>query len=361
MTSLVDVVIACHDPSRPIDRAVGSILSDPATAGRARVIVVAHGHPAEVFERKLDGFGKDLRVLEHSDDIRSPAGPFNAGLGAVDAPYCAVMGSDDHLEPGAIAEWLRYATDDARPDAVIAPIRKAGERVMPNPLSRLGRSQRLDAAKDRLFYRTAPLGLIRTETMRRMNLHMTEGVRVGEDFEFGIRLFGQTDRVHFAYDAPCYVIGNDAAARTTLQPMGIEQAMEPVVRLLDIELPGELLSAHRKALAIKLIRVSILGAVRARASKNSWGDDGEVRMLAELFRRLVELAPGVLRPFNRQDRIILDALGSVVTVDDLLAALRTSNAASGRVDRWFTPDVLSSFARESMLRRYVLYALKRRA
>jgi hypothetical protein len=353
----VDVVIACHDLTRPIERAVRSVLHDDDVRGDVLVTVVAHGIDPEAIRARLEGIDGRWRVLAFEDGVRSAAGPFNHGLSRTEAEYCAVMGSDDFLDPGALSAWVRHVRR-FRPDAAIAPIRIDGFTRMPNPLTRLGRSRKLDAARDRLFYRTAPLGLIRTETMRRLGLRMTEGVRVGEDLEFGVRLWSESDRVDLVADAPEYVIGTDAEQRTTLAPMSIDELIEPVVRLLDDGVAGRLSRAHRKSLAIKLIRITVIGHARARSDARQWHSDDEVATLARLLDRLIRLAPGVVAPFSLQDREIVDVLRREPTVDRLCAAAARA-ASAGRLRRWFPRNPLHTFARESSLRRYVLYWLRR--
>jgi hypothetical protein len=357
MTPFVDVVIACHDPARPIERAVRSVLADPGPPDAVRVTVVAHGIPGAPLADRLSEVEGWWRVEEFADGIRSPAGPFNHGLALAEGEYCAVMGSDDFLEPGTMTRWIDHARRE-QPDALIGAIRIDGFPVMPNPLARVGRTRRLDAAKDRLFYRTAPLGLIRTATMRDMSLRMTEGVRVGEDFEFGIRLFAEASRLDFAAGSPCYVIGVDAAERTTHARLSVEETFAPIVRLLDAGIVRRLTPAHRLALAVKLVRVSVIGYARSRPRESDWDGEDEVVYLADLLARLVALAPRVLAPFNIQDRRVLDALRPGADVRRVVAAVARA-AAAGRRERWLTPDLVHSFARESTLRRYVLYVLSR--
>ncbi|GGM46319.1 glycosyltransferase [Microbacterium saperdae] len=353
-STFVEVVIACHDERRPLERAVASLLHDADVRDAVRVTVVAHGLDAEPLRRRLSGIEGDIRVLPFSDGVRSAAGPFNHGLDAVDAEYCGVMGSDDFLEPGTMSAWIRHVREQ-RPDAAIAQIRLQGETLMPNPLVRLGRTRRLDAARDRLFYRTAPLGLIRTARMRELRLRMLEGVRVGEDFEFGIRLWAHGGRVDFLAGSGAYVIGQDAAERTTLGSMTVTERLAPIVRLFDDGVFDTLSAAHRTALATKLIRVTIVGNVQALAAEL---DDAQVAEFAALLRRLLDAAPAALRPFNRQDRTVLDGLLAAPTSARLRADVARSRGA-GRKDRWLTPDLVHSFHRESTLRRYVLYFCKR--
>ena len=353
----VEVVIACHDESRPIERAAASVLHDEDVRDQVRVTIVAHGVDAATFEPRLAGIVGSWRIVPFADGVRSPAGPFNHGLALVDAEYCAVMGSDDFLEAGAMSSWIRHVRTE-RPAAAIARIRTQGQAIMPNPLVRIGRRRRVDAAKDRLFYRTAPLGLIETAEMRRLGLRMTEGVRVGEDFEFGIRLWSLARRVDFLGDAPCYVIGVDARERTTFAPMTIEEAFVPITRLLDDGLPAAREPAHRLALAIKLVRISVLGWAQARPAHGDWRDDDEVAFLAAFLRRLLTLAPGVLVPFSLKDRRMLDGLLAEPTIARVIADF-THASRAGRRERWLTKNPLHSLARESALRRYLLYFLKR--
>lgn len=351
---LVDVVIACHDARRPIERAVASLVQDDEARHVVRVTVVAHGIAPESLQSRLEGIPGGIRILPFADGVRSAAGPFNHGLDAVDAMYCGVMGSDDFLEPGTMAAWIAHVRTH-RPDAAIAQVRLQGHDIMPNPLVRLGRRRRLDAARDRLFYRTAPLGLIRTARMRELGLRMVEGVRVGEDFEFGIRLWSHGGRIDFLGGTGAYVIGQDADERTTLGTMTVQERFEPILRLLDDGVFDTLSAAHRRALVVKLVRVSIVGNAQALAAELS---DADVSHLASTLRRLLDQGPTAIRAFNRQDRWILDGLLAEPTGDRLRADVMRARGAS-RADRWLTPDLVHSFARESTLRRYVLYFCKR--
>lgn len=351
---LVEIVIACHDAGRPLRRAVESVLQDVEVRDRVRVIVVAHGIDPQTLQDPLADLGENVRVLGFTDGIRSAAGPFNHGLDAVEAAYGGVMGSDDFLEPGTMRRWVEHVEQE-RPDAAIAQVRLQGMPVMPNPLVRLRRRTNLDAAKDRLFYRTAPLGLFRMERVRELGLRMVERVRVGEDFEFGILLWALGGRIDFLAGEGSYVIGQDARERTTLGVMTVSERFEPIVRLLDGKLFDRLTPAHRTALVVKLIRVSIVGNAQIIADAFS---DADVEETASLLKRLLAIAPTALRVFNRQDRWVLDALLSTPTSAALSRALVRSRAAT-RLDRWLTPDLVHSLAAESTLRRYVLYFLKR--
>ncbi|MCK3770204.1 glycosyltransferase family 2 protein [Microbacterium aerolatum] len=354
-TPFIDFVIACHDESRPLERAVSSLLHDADVRDRVRVTVVGHGLDAAPLRARLAGIDGDVRVVSFEDGVRSAAGPFNHGLELVDAEYCGVIGSDDFLEPGVLSQWVAHVESE-RPDAAIAQIRRQTQTVMPNPLVRLGRRRRLDAAKDRLFYRTAPLGLIRTARMRELGLRMIEGVRVGEDFDFGIRLWAHGGRIDFLGGMGSYVVGEDARERTTEAALTVAESFAPIERLFDGGVFESLSAPHRAALVIKLIRVSVIGNAQAIADKEP--PDAEVGAIARILHRLLAVSPAALRAFNRQDRRVLDGLLNEPTAARLSADVQRSRHA-GRAERWLTPDLLHSFGRESTLRRYALYFMKR--
>lgn len=358
MSAFVDVIVPIHDYSRPIERAVASITQDADVRDGVRAVVVCHGIDPEPVRERLGGIAGNVTVTAFEDGIRSAAGPFNAGLDQVTATYLAVMGSDDFLEPGAMSAWIQHVRKH-RPAAAIVRIRLQGEAIMPNPLVRVGRSRRVDPAKDRLFYRTAPLGLMSTERVRELGLRFSQGVRVGEDLAFGAHMWTHSGRVDFLRSAPCYVIGRDAETRTTEARMSMEDSLEALERLIgDTPFIDSLRPATRRALAIKLLRIHVLGAISARRTAADWRGDDEVAYAAGVIRRLVALESGVLTPFNRADRRVLDGLLEDPTVERVIADVRRSTDTRRR-ERWLTANPIHSFDRESTLRRYALYFLKR--
>lgn len=105
-TPEVDVIIPVHSEMRPVRRAAASVLEH--TEAAVRVTVIAHNIEKDIIVRNLGDVAADrrVRVLNLDDGIRSPAGPMNAGLDHVTAPFFAVLGSDDEFAPGAIDAWL---------------------------------------------------------------------------------------------------------------------------------------------------------------------------------------------------------------------------------------------------------------
>ena len=136
----VDMIVAVHDTRRNVKRAVGSILADPDPSIRA--LVVAHNVPLEEVQREIEVLLNEhrdrIRVIECSDGIPSPSGPFNLGLAESTAAYVGIMGSDDELDVDAIRSWRRRL-EQTRADMVVAKVVLESECPVRRPL---GVSQR---------------------------------------------------------------------------------------------------------------------------------------------------------------------------------------------------------------------------
>lgn len=352
--ALAEIVIAVHDSSRPISRAVGSIVESGA-ADRIRVTVVCHGLPAVRFAEAAERFASaDVRWVEFDDGIRSPAGPFNHGLSIAEAEYVGVMGSDDFFDPGALEAMAGHLEHD-RPDVLVYPLRHQAGTSMPNPLSRRGRTQRLDAVRDRLAYRTAPLAFIRREVIAAQRLGFTPGMRTGDDVAFTAMLWNSAARIDFHPADPCYVIGADAVTRVTTSPMPIEDELAAFFDLFERKPIAALPARRRAALVTKTLRIHLLGSLVRRVDDGTCGEH-ELDVYAALARAGVMLAPAALRPFSRRDRAILDPLIRRGGPDG--AAVRRAVAArpgAGRIKRLTTKNPLRTLAREGELRRLLRY------
>ena len=402
----VDVVVAVHDERRAFVRAVRSALADgdPGTPGAGRVTgaaraggssrvevrvsVVAHNLEADVVRARLEaeGLGGSLadgrvRVLELADGVPSPSGPFTFGLEQAEARYVSIMGSDDHLEPGALTAW--FALGEARSSAaVLAPMRLDSGRLVRSPVPRpfAGRfwAAPLDPVRDRLAPRSAPLGLLRREMVERLGLRLVPGLRTGEDIPFSARLWFSGERLDLDRRAPAYVIGTDAHERVSTSPRPVPEELA-AVRILRAAPWVEALGAReRRALAVTMLRVHVLGAVSRRVARGTWvlrgrGENptvvpdereadvatgpqdvvvGEVRWLGDLARDWVDLAPGALDPLSRVDRLVLDALLSGADAQGVLAAGQ-ARAAAGRVATILPARWRHVADREGTLRRFV--------
>ena len=356
ISPVVDLIIAVHDPVRPIRRAVESAIAG-MTPERLRVSVVCHGIPAQDIQRQLDGIDNScLRLIEFADGIPSPSGPFNEGLRQATGDYVAVMGSDDYFELGAIDALVAHVERRAS-EVVLVRLRHQRGEVLRNPLVRPRRTRDLDAVSDRLFYRTAPLGLIRRELVERNGLRFNPAMPVGEDLEFGVWLWSHASPIDFLADSPCYVIGADAADRVTMTPRPISVAMQPLAHLIGQPWAIRLPARVRRAVAVKLLRIHVLGALRARGDAGDW-EQNELAEFSGLVDRIIRFGPGCLHPFARADRSVLEAIRAAPHAEHVVGAM----AARGRAPLWTTivpRNPVFLLDRESTLVRYLLYRVAR--
>ncbi|QWW20268.1 hypothetical protein I6B53_04030 [Schaalia sp. 19OD2882] len=326
--ALVEVVIPVHREERPVERAVASVVGPACGApGVARAVVACHNIAPSVFADRLAPFGSAVRIVECGDGIPSPAGPLNAGLDAVTTAWATCMGSDDHYEDGAVAAWRDHlARRD--PDVLILPVLDERDGSIDVPPVRRRRLCDLDPVSDRLMYRTGPLMLVRTDLLRAHRIRMTEGLRTGEDLAYSAHVWCTAGRIDLlGWHGPCYVEGDDGAERITRTPFPLAELLAPPNRLATQEWVAGLDERLRTALAIRVLRRSVIPALAAHAG--SLGPD-LVDEGARAAARWTRLAPRACTALSPAEVGVLDALARRAApdrVDDALGGLT-------RAPRW---------------------------
>ncbi|EMY35668.1 glycosyl transferase family 2 protein [Arthrobacter crystallopoietes BAB-32] len=341
-----EVVIAVHTMDRPIRRAVESVLA--AGQGRAGALVVCHNTDPAPVRTALDGLiGRGVRVLDLVDGIASPAGPFNYGLRAATTDFVGIMGSDDTLESGALAAWLDVAAT-AEADVVIAPLRtRSGQQIL-TPRARVWRGVLVDPIRDRLAYRTAPLGLIRRSLLQERSLALTEGLRTGEDLEFGLRLWFSGARIAYLSDAPAYLVGEDAAVRVTSAVLPLKEQFRDLRLLTEGTWFAGLGAAQREAIAVKLLRGHVISAALRRGSGFDW-EASDCQEMADVLTGIAQLAPGAARLLSGPDEQLLLSLATDASPEAVRTALRRREAAHV-LERSLTRRMRDNLRVESPLR-----------
>lgn len=342
MSADVDVVIAAHDPERRVDRAVASVLTSHNVA---RVLVVCHNTPIEGIAERLGSLADDSRVhlSDLQDGVRSPAGPFNRGLDTANARFVSIMGSDDELADGAI-DWWHTAAIQHHADVVIPVVRYAGDRRVPTPPTRFWRTTGLDGVRDRLAYRTAPLGLISRE--RFGYLRFTPGLLTGEDLAYSTRMWF-SDAVRTRVRSGAEYLVHDDAVRVTFTHRPLRDELAALEHLLAQEDIRRLGPKAKVALGAKLWRISVFGAAHYRS--RAWrGDDRQA--LASAVQELIDYAPASLGILSTADWRLVDAIRDLSVPDEVV------DAASSRRRRFATPGALlprkswNMLAREAPIR-----------
>lgn len=351
----VDLVIAVHTAQRPIARAVGSALASRAAV---RVTVVCHNVDAALIDANLAQVtvppGSSVRTVELRDATRSPSGPFNRGLDLATAPYVAVMGSDDRLAPGAVDSWLALARRTGSA-AVVARLARVGGRDVPTPPVRPWRTTRLDGVRDRLSYRSAPLGLLDRAVLDREQIRFAVGLEVGEDVCVVTRLWFGSGPVAFDRRGPAYLVEDDAGDRTTAVQRPVERELAFVHDLLDRDWWPRLRAVERAAVCAKVLRIHVFGIVLNR--EPAFWDHAEREALAATARRVLASAPGCERVLSRADRALLDAVLDPGSTPAALASLARARRRHGRPATLVTRDLRHLLAREAPLRLMVASVL----
>ena len=365
MRPLVDLIIAIHDPARPLARAVLSAVDSGLTLGEElRITVVCHNTPRAGIEAMLDEPVRSrVTFLELHDGVPSPSGPFMLGLRSSNAMYVSIMGSDDWLQPGALRAWLDAALgrgldvgDQGAAAAVIAPQRHASGARVRTPPVRPWRRGPLDGHRDRLVYRTAPLGLIRRDLLEPLDLSFPGHLRSGEDMIVSVRLWFSGRPVVYGRGLPDYVVGADAVDRVTLAQRPVDEELRAVVETVADESVTTLPIAARRGIAAKMLRVHVFSTALARCEADRWSE-GERAALAAVVGQLRAAAPGVERLLSFADRRALSAIESGTASATRLASLLHRRRQFARPGAILTPDPRGLLAVHGPLRFMVASAL----
>ncbi|GAA1302583.1 glycosyltransferase [Brachybacterium tyrofermentans] len=315
---VVDVIIACHTPERPVGRAVASVLD--GNGELAGVTVVCHNIAAAEIAAVIRPEHRDrVRLMEHHDSYRSASGPFNAGIRASRSEFVAILGSDDTLAPGAVRSWLAVQ-ESTRADFVITRLALGSATAgVPTPAVRAYRRGLVDLVADRLSYRSAPLGLMRRSLLESTGIELVEGATIGGDVAMVTRLMA-TWRTAYDRGGPAYVIGEDAGDRVTYVVRPMQEQLGFFPDLLDAGWFAALPAAARRSIGTKLLRIHVFGAVFYREDPAIW-TSRERTDLAAITAEVIARAPGCLEPLSRADRRLVDAcLNPEVPATELIAA-----------------------------------------
>lgn len=345
-TPEVDVIIPVHTRTRPVLRAVRSVLDH--TAAAVRVIVVAHGVAREEIVANLAPLaeGDRLQVLHLDDGIASPSGPMNVGLDSATAPFVSLLGSDDELAPGALDSWLRIARETGA-STVMARIDRLQTGTDRYPPVRLGRTRDLHPAKDRLAYRSAPLGLISRD--HHSELRFTPGLHSGEDLEFTAVLWFTGSRIAYATSGPGYVGHEDEGDRVTHATRSVTEDFAFLNTTIDAPWFRRLPRSQRTAFGVKVLRLHFFDAVFHRL-QTADGISSHRPELEEVLRRVARAAPGSVGLLARVERRILDELRAPAPDPERIRFLLAARWEGGPLGTLVTRNPLRSLHRQGPYR-----------
>lgn len=347
----LDIIVPVHDAARPVHRLAASVLETTRT--RIRLTFVCHGIAAERVRAALGALADDprVRLIEFSDGVRSPAGPFIAGLEQATAEFVMKIDSDDTLEHGAVDAWMAVRARTGA-EIVICRMRAVGaDRDWTTPPARPGRRSRLDAVRDRLSYRTSTMGVISRERMLRAL--PVVGLPTGEDIESSLRLWFSGASIALADREPAYLVHNDGTDRST-DRRPVDEEFAWLDRLREGDWMAGLTEDQRSAIATKLLRVQLCGAVSARAAEITDDDLAAMRTRAA---QLIELGGGVPPWLARADRDLIDAVLSHGSTSAELTALAARRRRFGHPMTLLPRALRWTLHREAPLRAMFAFAI----
>lgn len=287
-----------------------------------------------------------VRFIELHDGVSSPAGPFQLGIASSDAPWLSILGSDDYLEPGAIRTWLNLSR---RADAVITRVHYDDDATMRTPPVRPLMPRRFrDAVKDRLYYRSAPIGLIRNAYVRSCGLTLTPELSSGVDLAMSTLLWSH-GRTVVQRRGPGYRVGQDADDRVTMSLIPLADQLSYVERTWCGGVTEGLSTSQRTELGTKYLRIHFFGAAHYRAEAKRWLA-GDREALAENIRWVLARAPGCEEPLSRADQNLLDALLDLSVSDQRVDELSKKRRKFGSLSTLFPRNLSYSLNREAPLR-----------
>lgn len=293
-----EIVVPVHDQSRPIRRAVESLLRDRETAP----LIIAHNIDPSVLDLPQD---ERIRIEKLDGFAGRPGACFDAGIAAAKAKWVGIMGSDDWYEPGALEAMRRHAIQD-KADGVIAPQKhqlQLNNQIKPLTL----RQKNLQAARDRMFYRTAPLGIFKREMLAESTYKFGPEFPAGSDMRVTALLWTSGKRFSYYWNDPAYVVGKDAKTRVTFTPRPLAESGAPYVALLKEPQVKDFDKKTRHSLAVKMVRVHVLGAVVLRPSADQW-QPGDFEWLQNYLRTLISYDPTCYRGLSLRDQRIIWAI-----------------------------------------------------
>ena len=322
----------------------------------ASVTVVAHNISPDVLASSLaPHHSVQVRWLNLMDGKQSPATPFNLGIASAKAEWVSIMGSDDYLQPGAVAAWLQRTSGA---DAVITRLLHDNGATVKTPPIRPFPHVLRDAVKDRLFYRSAPLGIMSRKYLLAHDLSCDVNLKTGEDLELSTHLWAR-GRVAVQTAGPAYVVGADASDRVTMRLAPLSDELSHVERAWGhTGWARTLTGAQQRALAVKYLRIHFFGAAYYRAINEKWGGGDREAMAAaiELVLRRAPLAP---RPLSVADRRLLAALRDLTVPDAEVNRLAKARRSFLRPSALVPKDLASLVDREAPLRFMASSALVR--
>lgn len=343
MTS-VEVIIPVHTQTRPIARAVHSVI-DEGVPG-AHVTVVCHNVGMDVISAQLRDLASNERVtlVEFRDGERSAAGPRNHAISQSRADYLCFLDSDDELDRGALTAWTKELA--AAPDLLIGQMSSEVSGRIMAPAPRIARFEGLHPVQDLLNYRTAPVGVLaRRELVASGDSPLyRQGFRTGEDVALGLFLWNRAQTIRYSRHSAGYNIRVDSGDRLTTEPVPIAEVLAPIDEAIRLPWLQTASRRQKQAIAVKLLRHQVIYMLRGVRERSPVSAE-DLQAAASTVRALCDFVPGVVGYFPFMEARMIRAVR-----DQDLSAFESADRSLSKIHysrKLITVNPFRSFAPES--------------
>ncbi len=196
-TRTVSVILAAHDASASLVRAIRSACAEPETA---QVIVIDDASSDDTRAIALQEAGRDTRVNVIALDTNvGPGAARNKGLDAATAPFAAILDLDDFFLPGRLSRLMSAGRCDIAADNIVFTNPESAGSLAERDWSRRDvRFQSLDTESfvagnlRRRGIARGELGFLKpilsTAFLNAHGLRYDESLRLGEDYDLYVRM-----------------------------------------------------------------------------------------------------------------------------------------------------------------------------
>jgi glycosyltransferase involved in cell wall biosynthesis len=261
----VSVIIPTYNRLRDLPVALDSVFGQPGVS--VECIVVDDGSTDGTVEHIRERYGDRELVVIEKPRRSGPQASRNLGMAAARGEFVTFLDSDDHFEPGTLAQRVRRCRDDGL-DALFSGFRVkfVGRRWdLVKNVGTAARTCPADYAAALLDFKIAPMITILYRRAAHAGLKLDESLASGHDDDLSLHLI-RTGR--FAFD--------DVPAATIIQHVGERVATPRNLMIGD----AQLLQKYAADLA-RLHGVGYLTRRRAQALAGLWSV-GQFRRTAQL-------------------------------------------------------------------------------
>jgi hypothetical protein len=203
--------------------------------------------------------------------------------------------------------------------------------------------------KDRLSYRSAPLGLLSRRAFP--DLRFAENLASGEDLPYVTQLWFTGNNIAFDRTGPAYLGHADAVDRVTAAPRSIVEDFAFFALIVNAEWARVFSTRQRVAIGIKMLRGHVLDAIVNRAKTGMSASERDA--LWEIANRISAWSRGSEKYLSVLDRKVFEGIRNKDVTVERLMKLISKRWNYRSLDVIVTRNPFLVFHRQAPLRTYI--------